>query len=346
MNPQKRSFPVFGRILVYMVIFAGCAAAFLSIQRSSREWREMKFNSFEVLREIQENPELRNVAIGALSGLKEEEKRALDATNFEIIREPKGMDWLANHFERGQTFDQYLQSSPNLPDESRSILYLQPLGAFPGDQEVLLELFAEFTGLYFHQEVRRLPSLDIGPDAFESRVLEATGQIQYKSHDILDFLKERLPEDAYCLIAITMSDLYPDESWNFVFGQASLRERVGVFSFLRFAPSFYGEASSEDDAILFRRRSCKTLAHEIGHMYGILHCLYFNCVMNGSNHLRESDTHPMHMCPVDLRKMKHAAVFDFGKRYEALSDFYAREGMEEEKEWTRRQLTRMKTGSH
>jgi len=36
-----------------------------------------------------------------------------------------------------------------------------------------------------------------------------------------------------------MTDLYPRDSWNFVFGLASLRERIGVFSFARYEESFY-----------------------------------------------------------------------------------------------------------
>lgn len=40
--------------------------------------------------------------------------------------------------------------------------------------------------------------------------------------DLLRFLQNRQPEDAFCIVGITMIDLYPKESWNFVFGQASL----------------------------------------------------------------------------------------------------------------------------
>jgi bacterioferritin len=36
------------------------------------------------------------------------------------------------------------------------------------------------------------------------------------------------------------------------------------------------------------RRSCKVLAHEIGHMFGLSHCVFFHCLMNGSNSLAES----------------------------------------------------------
>ena len=41
---------------------------------------------------------------------------------------------------------------------------------------------------------------------------------------ILTFLKKKKPEDAFCVVGITMIDLYPRDSWNFVFGQASLTE--------------------------------------------------------------------------------------------------------------------------
>jgi hypothetical protein len=51
--------------------------------------------------------------------------------------------------------------------------------------------------------------------------------------DVLTLLKNELPADAFCMLALTMEDLYPEPSWNFVFGQASPQERVGIFSFAR-----------------------------------------------------------------------------------------------------------------
>ena len=87
-----------------------------------------------------------------------------------------------------------------------------------------------------------------------------------------------------------MDDLYPEPSWNFVFGQASLGERVGVYSFARYDPAFYGEKRGEDYEKVLLWRSCKVLVHETAHMFGLRHCIYFKCVLNGSNHLKESDS--------------------------------------------------------
>jgi archaemetzincin len=64
-----------------------------------------------------------------------------------------------------------------------------------------------------------------------------------------------------------MEDLYPDPHWNFVFGQASLQDRVGVFSFARYDPFFYGESHSSQYQELLLRRSAKVLVHETAHMF-------------------------------------------------------------------------------
>ncbi len=49
-----------------------------------------------------------------------------------------------------------------------------------------------------------------------------------------------------------------------------------------------------------QRRSIKVLTHETGPMFGLTHCICFRCVVNGSNHLQESDRRPLHLCPKRL----------------------------------------------
>ena len=70
-----------------------------------------------------------------------------------------------------------------------------------------------------------------------------------------------------------MEDLYPEPTWNFVFGQASLRERVAVFSFARYDPAFYGQKRTADHQTVLLHRSCKVLTHETAHMFGLKHCI-------------------------------------------------------------------------
>jgi len=47
-----------------------------------------------------------------------------------------------------------------------------------------------------------------------------------------------VPTDAYCMLTITMEDLYPRPNWVYCFGWAMYKARTGVFSFLRFDPKY------------------------------------------------------------------------------------------------------------
>ena len=79
---------------------------------------------------------------------------------------------------------------------------------------------------------------DILNDVYK-RTNWSTGKKQYNAQDILDDLWRYLKPDAFCLIAVVITDLYPRFDWNFVFGLASFRERTGVFSFARYDPRFF-----------------------------------------------------------------------------------------------------------
>lgn len=57
------------------------------------------------------------------------------------------------------------------------------------------------------------------------------------------------------------------------------------------------------------------MTHEIGHMFGIWHCQWLNCVMQGSNHLEESDRRPLDFCPICLHKLQVSVGFKIGERY-------------------------------
>jgi archaemetzincin len=55
-----------------------------------------------------------------------------------------------------------------------------------------------------------------------------------------------LPADAFCLAMVTMTDLYPRDEWNFVFGLASAQQRVGIYSLARYMPDFDDDSSTAD----------------------------------------------------------------------------------------------------
>ena len=225
-------------------------------------------------------------------------------------------DWLESHKESGQTYRQYTRSRPVRLTEKRKVLYVVPLGDFDEKQTEIVKLSTEFLGKYFVCETKQLPkiSLDEIP-AKARRVHPSWGMRQVLSTYVLnDVLRPRLPDDAVALIALTSSDLYPADDWNFVFGQASLRHRVGVWSIFR-----NGDPETEFKTVL--RRTLQTATHETGHMFSMPHCIAYECNMCGSNGRQESDRRPLHLCPECVAKVWWATACDPIKRFDNLRQF-------------------------
>lgn len=286
-------------------------------------------------------------AVGDLSRLPPVQRAAFenDAAFFKPIRKPEPMDWLALHQEQGQTVDEYRRAlSVFKPAAQQKTLCVLPLGQFDTDNAPSLDKLREYCTAFFGMETRIMEpvALDQVPAKRRTTMNRHVEKQQLLTSDILNWLPSRKPQDAYALIAVTMEDLYPDEKWSFVFGQAMLRGGAGVFSFARYDPAFYGEARNEQSRALILQRSCKVLGHEMGHMFGLRHCVFYECLMDGSNHLGETDARPMHLCPVCLRKLQMGAGFDLLKREEALLKFFEGNAMQEEAGWTRRRIEKMR----
>jgi len=224
------------------------------------------------------------------------------------LGEPEEGDWLAEHYEPGQTFQQYVDSDPTLPDEKRYRIYIQPLGTLFERQVRIVQATVEFLRAYFQLPVtmrKRLPDSLVPAQARRRHPTWDTKQF-LSAYIIDEILLPRLPKDAAAFIAITATDLWPGAGWNYVFGEASTQNRVGVLSIYR-----YHDATRGDDS--FRtclRRTIATASHEIGHMFSMSHCIAYECNMCGSNSLEESDRGPLALCPQCLAKLACATGFD------------------------------------
>jgi archaemetzincin len=75
-------------------------------------------------------------------------------------------------------------------------------------------------------------------------------------------------------------------------------------------------------------------------MFGLPHCIYFECLVNGSNNLEEADRCPHHLYPVCLRKLHFNVQFNPVTRYEELAKFYKAHDWEGENDWTEHQLAK------
>jgi archaemetzincin len=262
--------------------------------------------------------------------------------DFRPVPLPGPNDWLTLHTERGQSYGEYRDWAAHRPDAAHPVIYLLPFGDFPEETSPALEELRAYAAIFFQREVKLLPAYYPHDLEFSPRKNPRSGQRQILTSDILTFLKTQLPADAYCLLGITMEDLYPQPSWNYVFGQASLEERVGIYSLARYDPAFWNDERGSRYRDVILQRACKVLVHETAHMFGLQHCIYFECVVNGSNHLTETDAQPQHLCPVCLHKLQLAGGFDAVKRYEDLARFYRAHQWYDELDLANRQLARMR----
>jgi archaemetzincin len=273
-------------------------------------------------------------AVGDLDSLPPELRRAFTiGTQFEPLPRPGPNDWLTINPESGQTYQQFVKSGAKKPVSSRNTIYFQLLDRFRGRDPKELKKLTSFAKAFFQLPVIMQSPVNVKLLDIKERRNPHSGQRQLLTTDIMEFLVRDLPRDAYCRLGITTIDLYPEPSWNFVFGQAYLMKRTGVYSFARYDPAFYGESPKAGDEKISMLRNFKVLAHETGHMFGIEHCVYMHCLMNGSNHLEETDASPVHLCPVCLRKLQQSVGFDVVDRYRRLEAAYSTARLWTERKW-------------
>ncbi|MFI5401616.1 MAG: archaemetzincin [Planctomycetota bacterium] len=258
-----------------------------------------------------------------------------DATGFEKLGPPAPRDWRAAHPERKQGFKSYVASEPARAAEG-DILALVPVGPFTEKQRAVLDRTAEFAAIWFDLPVRTLEPAELPAKGWQR---DREWGKQYETLWFLDeLLPGRRPPEAICTFAVTMADLYPDETWNYVFGEASLEERVGVWSFARYFPAFWGQEETALSETVALRRGLKLVVHEMGHAFGIEHCQWYGCVMNGSNSLPEMDRQPLHLCPPCLKKLQWNRGFDVVRWLEKIEAFHRANGLAPEAAWTAKRL--------
>ncbi len=233
--------------------------------------------------------------------------------------EPKPGDWLSVRTEPGQTFKEYLRARPETITDARNKIYIQPMGQFSGAQERIVALTADFLGRYYGAKTEMRPNIPLSVIPKKARRIHPVlgGEQVLTTYILYEVLKPRLPKDAVAYIALTASDLWPGKGWNFVFGQASITDRVGVWSIHRNGDP---EASAEEFRLCLLR-TMKTAAHEVGHMLSMYHCTLYDCGMNGSNHREEADRRPVSLCPECIAKLWWATRVDPVARFRKLAEF-------------------------
>lgn len=153
---------------------------------------------------------------------------------------------------------------------------LLPLGSPP--EEVLDRLEAGLREA-FGLRIRRVGGFADPAEAFDA------GRGQWSAVAMLRALLERAAAEGGRLLGITERDLFVPVL-SFVYGQAQLRGQVAVVSLARLRPEFHG---LRPDPELVARRAVKEGVHEIGHTFGLVHCLDRRCPMSLSLGLDDLD---------------------------------------------------------
>jgi len=134
------------------------------------------------------------------------------------------------------------------------------------------------------REAFRLPVQRL--DAIEEPALAfSPARGQWGSVAFLEALLSRVPPDVSRFLGVTERDLFVPVL-SFVYGQAQLGGKVAVVSLARLRPEFHGLPAAP--AVLARRAATESV-HEVGHTFGLVHCLDRRCPMSLSIDLPDLD---------------------------------------------------------
>ena len=282
-------------------------------------------------------------AFGPIDDLSDAERRLyLQPEAYRPLGAPKKNWWRARVPEPGQSYPDFVVSRPNWPSTPQQRLYLLPLGTFPTEFVVEpqyvalvrsppLAWLADYLTRFFGMPVTLMDPGDL--EALHVPTRERNGHQQFDARELLNAVAARIPDDAYSMTALVNRDLFVFQEQEYAFGYGLHRDRQAVMSFAQFDPVFMGEAPLDDAEHVIARRSLAIVSHEVAHTFGLRHCVYYGCVLNGVSHPRELDETPLHLCPVCLRKLAWLGAIDPVARYEALEAFYADAALTEEARW-------------
>jgi predicted Zn-dependent protease len=226
--------------------------------------------------------------------------------------------------------------------------------------------------------------MDPSSDRIQLQVTSLLDELSAYRYNRHSTMTSKEPKD-FCIMGITMEDLFDGPSDLFCAGMAFGGDKVAIFSFHRYHPllkmhplhwhsygytdkcdgySYYEDDDQDPTGLSHRpplssnlervadkttnmnseflRRSCKLLTHELGHLYGLDHCIHNRCLMMGTGHLVEDFSAPIHLCGICLRKLQWRTGCDIQMRYKLLTDIFRSMGMEKERNWTRKQYEHLK----
>ena len=105
-------------------------------------------------------------------------------------------------------------------------------------------------------------------------------------------MAQRKPPGVSRVLGLTACDLFVP-MLSFVFGQAQLGGEAALVSIARLDQAFHGLPPRRS---LLLERTVKTVLHELGHTYGLLHCPDRTCAMALATNVAQLDAKESRYC--------------------------------------------------
>lgn len=238
--------------------------------------------------------------------------------------------------EKGQSFEEYIAADPNRPNDKKDKIYILLIGDFDSKQLEVLDHTIEYMEACFSLPVKKLASFPlkrISDDA--KRKSPQYGHDQLNAASVLkEVLLPNRPEDAVALIGFSSVDLYPSEDKNYVFGLSSLTNRIGIWS-------IYRNGNPEVNENMYKqclKRTISTAIHQTGHIFGIHHCIAYECVMTQRDSMIQKDLRGLNFCPSCQQKLNWSMKFDPAKRFRNLMALCGSIGLKQEADFFQKSL--------
>lgn len=231
----------------------------------------------------------------------------------------------------------YIKSKPNKPNEEKKVIYLLPFGNIKPEIDSMIHNNVKYLEAFFQLPVKILPEVtfeEILKNAnIKTRLVpeddyyyfsKMKGEVPHTENlreqiEASSFMNEYMlknkPKDAVVVLGVTEQDIYIPK-YNFLFGNSSLKDGVGVVSTYRLVD--YGPETENTIR--------KVTSKQITNMFSIENVKDYECLLNFHNNIESQINGKYYLSPRALEKLKYAIGFDYNKRFKDLEQFWETNG--------------------
>ncbi len=156
---------------------------------------------------------------------------------------------------------------------------------------------------YFSLPAECLPPLDMPRKTYDKQ------RLQYNAVGLLKAIEAISFHGFHKVIAVLDVDIFIP-IFTYVFGEARQGGKVALVSLYRLGK--HPDGSSPEHSLVFERAS-KIALHELGHLFGLLHCMDERCLMHFSGGVEEVDQTPLNLCRYCSLYLREANGSQIGK---------------------------------